>query len=328
LKNLDEIVKVEHVDAFFIAPGDLAQSMGYPGQMDHPDVQAAVQDAVRRVRAAGRAPGVLATNGASARPLHGPGGAVHLRFSGQACSSLVPATSWRNSSERRGSAATLTRRARAGGPGPCVRRGRASTEVFVKPTKTARTRFALDTGVSSTGSLCRFAPPFGRVGFRGAVSWQSSWRVLFSQKEVISCPEGRLSRRTFSATCKQAAAAGAALPESLLGVVRPAAGAAAPLGAQFIWQAGRTRDHPDVRKIPQEVRRSSHAGRVGQGWEIAAVEKRLPDPEDLMVVKPLKETGKYGGRWRRGFTGPADNENGNRIVSTDKMLMWDYTGTR
>ena len=67
LKNLDEILTVEHIDAFFIAPGDLAQSMGFPGQMDHPEVQAAVQDAVRRVRAAGRAPGVLAANGPSAR---------------------------------------------------------------------------------------------------------------------------------------------------------------------------------------------------------------------------------------------------------------------
>ncbi len=67
LKNLDEILKVEHIDAFFMAPGDLAQSMGYPGQMDHPDVQTAIQDAVRRTRAAGRAPGVLATDGASAR---------------------------------------------------------------------------------------------------------------------------------------------------------------------------------------------------------------------------------------------------------------------
>jgi len=32
LKNLDAILTVEHIDAFFIAPGDLAQSMGYPGQ--------------------------------------------------------------------------------------------------------------------------------------------------------------------------------------------------------------------------------------------------------------------------------------------------------
>ena len=67
LKNLDEILKVEHIDAFFVAPGDLAQSMGHPGQMDHPDVQAAVQDGVRRIRAAGRAPGVLTTNAAGAR---------------------------------------------------------------------------------------------------------------------------------------------------------------------------------------------------------------------------------------------------------------------
>lgn len=67
LKNLDEILRVEHVDAFFIAPGDLSQSMGYPGQMDHPEVQAAIHDAVRRTRAAGRAPGVLTTNAATAR---------------------------------------------------------------------------------------------------------------------------------------------------------------------------------------------------------------------------------------------------------------------
>ncbi len=67
LKNLDEILRVEHLDAFFIAPGDLSQSMGYPGQMDHPEVQAAIHDAVRRTRAAGRAPGVLTTNVATAR---------------------------------------------------------------------------------------------------------------------------------------------------------------------------------------------------------------------------------------------------------------------
>ena len=45
-----------------------------------------------------------------------------------------------------------------------------------------------------------------------------------------------------------------------------------------------------------------------------------------MVVKPVHTIGKYGGTWRRGFTGPGDGENGNRIVSTDKILFWDYTG--
>ncbi len=67
LRNLDAILSIKHIDAFFIAPGDLAQSMGFPGEMDHPNVQAAVHDAVRRTRAAGCVPGVLATNGASAR---------------------------------------------------------------------------------------------------------------------------------------------------------------------------------------------------------------------------------------------------------------------
>lgn len=67
LKNLEAILTVEHIDAFFIAPGDLAQSMGYPGQPNHPEVQAAVDEAVRRIRAAKRAAGVLATSGASAR---------------------------------------------------------------------------------------------------------------------------------------------------------------------------------------------------------------------------------------------------------------------
>lgn len=67
LKNLDDILKVGHIDVFFIAPGDLAQSMGFPGQVNHPEVQAAVEAAVRRTRAAGRAAGVLTTNGASVR---------------------------------------------------------------------------------------------------------------------------------------------------------------------------------------------------------------------------------------------------------------------
>ena len=61
LRHLDEILKVDHIDVFFVAPGDLAQSMGFPGLMEHPEVQAAIDDAVARIRAAGRAPGVLAT---------------------------------------------------------------------------------------------------------------------------------------------------------------------------------------------------------------------------------------------------------------------------
>ena len=52
--------------------------------------------------------------------------------------------------------------------------------------------------------------------------------------------------------------------------------------------------------------------------KLPALKDRLPS--EPMVVKPVKEIGKYGGTWRRAFTGPADGENVNRILSTDKPL--------
>jgi len=45
------------------------------------------------------------------------------------------------------------------------------------------------------------------------------------------------------------------------------------------------------------------------------------------VLKPLKQVGRYGGTWRRGFVGPGDGENGNRINASDKLLFWDVNGT-
>ncbi len=51
-------------------------------------------------------------------------------------------------------------------------------------------------------------------------------------------------------------------------------------------------------------------------------------PQEPLVLKPLNEVGKYGGTWRRGFLGPGDWENGNRLNASDKLLFWDYTGTK
>src|ERR1041385_974438 len=64
---------------------------------------------------------------------------------------------------------------------------------------------------------------------------------------------------------------------------------------------------------------------VRQG-KLPPVEKRLP--AEPLVLKPLKQTGRYGGTWRRGFVGPGDGENGNRINASDKLLFWDYTGNK
>lgn len=56
---LEEIAAVDGVDALFVGPADLAASMGYPGQPDHPEVRAACIDAIARIRATGKPAGFL-----------------------------------------------------------------------------------------------------------------------------------------------------------------------------------------------------------------------------------------------------------------------------
>jgi 4-hydroxy-2-oxoheptanedioate aldolase len=58
LENLDAIAAVEGVDGVFLGPADLAAAMGHLGQPMHADVRAAVQQALPRIRAAGKAAGV------------------------------------------------------------------------------------------------------------------------------------------------------------------------------------------------------------------------------------------------------------------------------
>ncbi|WP_281856502.1 HpcH/HpaI aldolase family protein [Litoreibacter halocynthiae] len=59
LKNLDSICAVEGVDGAFIGPADLAASMGYLYDLDAPEVQAAIDDALRRIAASGKIAGAL-----------------------------------------------------------------------------------------------------------------------------------------------------------------------------------------------------------------------------------------------------------------------------
>lgn len=61
LSALDDILAVPGVDGVFIGPSDLAADMGHLGGAAHPQVKAAVLEALRRIRAAGRIAGVLTT---------------------------------------------------------------------------------------------------------------------------------------------------------------------------------------------------------------------------------------------------------------------------
>lgn len=62
LAALDDILAVDGVDGVFIGPADLAASMGYLGQPGHPDVRAAIEQAIQKIVASGKAAGVLATD--------------------------------------------------------------------------------------------------------------------------------------------------------------------------------------------------------------------------------------------------------------------------
>ena len=62
LKEIEAIAAVEGVDGIFIGPSDLAADFGHLGNPKHPDVQAAIADAAKRIRAKGKSAGTLSGN--------------------------------------------------------------------------------------------------------------------------------------------------------------------------------------------------------------------------------------------------------------------------
>lgn len=67
IDNLDAIAATEGVDGVFIGPADLSAAFGHVGNPGHPEVQAIIADAFKRIRAAGKAAGILATDEPTAR---------------------------------------------------------------------------------------------------------------------------------------------------------------------------------------------------------------------------------------------------------------------
>ena len=67
LDNLEAICAVDGVDGVFIGPADLAASMGHRGKPTHPEVQAAIEDAIRCIVASGKAAGTLMSDQKLAR---------------------------------------------------------------------------------------------------------------------------------------------------------------------------------------------------------------------------------------------------------------------
>ncbi|MCP5086073.1 MAG: HpcH/HpaI aldolase/citrate lyase family protein [Rhodobacteraceae bacterium] len=62
LEALDDILETDGVDGVFIGPSDLAADMGHLGNPGAPEVRAAIREAIGRIRAAGKAAGILAVD--------------------------------------------------------------------------------------------------------------------------------------------------------------------------------------------------------------------------------------------------------------------------
>jgi len=62
IQNLDAILAVNGIDGIFFGPADLSAAMGYRGQPGHPEVQKVILEGIQKVKATGKAAGVLTTD--------------------------------------------------------------------------------------------------------------------------------------------------------------------------------------------------------------------------------------------------------------------------
>lgn len=69
LKEVEAIAAVDGIDGMFIGPSDLAADFGHLADNKHAEVQAAIRDAAKRIRAAGKSAGTLSGNLDDVEPL-------------------------------------------------------------------------------------------------------------------------------------------------------------------------------------------------------------------------------------------------------------------
>ncbi len=67
LKHIEAMAEIDGVDGIFIGPADLHASLGYLGERAHKDIMPVIDDAIRRIAKAGKAPGILTDSEENAR---------------------------------------------------------------------------------------------------------------------------------------------------------------------------------------------------------------------------------------------------------------------
>src|SRR5437762_6716309 len=98
------------------------------------------------------------------------------------------------------------------------------------------------------------------------------------------------------------------------------------LGANLIGKLEGPEVVTDPAQFPKSFKEAPQLAELVKAGKLPPVQERIG--QDPLVVRPLREIGKYGGTWRRGLTGAFDTSTGHRAAQNDKLLYWDYTGTK
>ena len=104
------------------------------------------------------------------------------------------------------------------------------------------------------------------------------------------------------------------------------AAAAGPAGSDLVGKLEGPAVITDPAQFPKSFKEAPQLAALVKAGKLPPVQERVS--QDPLVIKLVHEIGKYGGTWRRGFSGPADFWNGYRCCGHDKILFWDYTGNQ
>ena len=67
LDAIEAICHIDGIDGVFVGPADLHASLGHPGEIANPKVKPLIDEAIRRIRKSGKAPGILTPSEEDAR---------------------------------------------------------------------------------------------------------------------------------------------------------------------------------------------------------------------------------------------------------------------
>src|SRR5581483_1060603 len=131
-----------------------------------------------------------------------------------------------------------------------------------------------------------------------------------------------------AAAATTAPAPAAAQPTAAPAAAKPAAPAAGgdKIGRNLIGKVEGPTVITDPAQWPKSFKEAPQLAELVKAGKLPPVEQRVS--QDPLVLKPLNEIGKYGGTWRRGFTGPADGWNGIRCAGHDTLLFWNFDRTQ